>query len=785
MLIKNMLFALIKKCKVLFLAMCFVSALGITMSGSFISSSYSFESNAETFINDYGLPDVDILLNEPMEKTKTLTYLQNVDGIDAVEMRYQLFANLKVNDRPITLNVKTYRDDSFIKFYTHAKNNSPVGITDIIVNRTFADNNHLVIGDVITLTVPVIDINLPFHIARIVSTPETIFYQLNEMGITDKYYFGYSYVSAEAFAEAIPRIDELANEVVIKTKSGYDRAKIRNAIVKKMQDDNVAISYSFERENSPTVLYLERITTQMWQVSFIVPAIFLAITFILIFLFLIQIIRGLLKEIGIMNALGITKKEITLLLFSFTNTMVAISSIFGIAFSFILTRILHNMFAINYCVPLGSGLPNAGVLAIIIAVLLVICSASVLVTMFMIRKVSPKDAIANNAGQFKPLPGFINRIVNKRSTLFKLNANMIHKNFMSVIVSIIVIAFSYITIYGAVNYYQSSDFLISQLSERYQYDSQVFNLYRTKDEKERENFINTIASLHAVKDYNPFSMCKVDISFNNNVQNVTICGVKENRRELIKIPDAKHKDCEVKKDSIILEELTAKKLGVKIGEKITIGRFSFVVNAISSQAFSKQQYMEYDTFINTMKDISVDGSILDTVLVNVYNEIDFLNQLSKVDLSIYNIFTSRYVSTITAGIKTVQLAAVVIAGFAIIIGFAVILIMGRASLAEQTRKLSILRTLGFKHKEMSLLVLIQYAIFFVVGIIIAIPSGIFFAKFLLNVGSSNVMTMYFTNSWWIYLFALVLIIIYILIAHLCTSITMKRWNIVENIKTRE
>ena len=96
-----------------------------------------------------------------------------------------------------------------------------------------------------------------------------------------------------------------------------------------------------------------------------------------------------------------------------------------------------------------------------------------------------------------------------------------------------------------------------------------------------------------------------------------------------------------------------------------------------------------------------------------------------------------------------------------------------------------LRTLGFRHGEISLKWFVQSIFQFVFSCLIGLPSGVYIAKTALFRLSTEGREYVFANSFSEYVFTVLLVLLYIIVSHFIAMNSMKRWDLVESVKDKE
>ena len=137
------------------------------------------------------------------------------------------------------------------------------------------------------------------------------------------------------------------------------------------------------------------------------------------------------------------------------------------------------------------------------------------------------------------------------------------------------------------------------------------------------------------------------------------------------------------------------------------------------------------------------------------------------------------------GINAFGTCAAIVLAFSVIIGLVVIINTIRTNLQEQKKELCVLRTLGFQYSTLSVRLLSQSGVYYVISCILGIPAGIAVTKLALEKLKIENREYPFVNDFRVYLFALLIVLAYVLISHSISMRTIKSWDLVESVKDKE
>lgn len=794
MLFKNMLLGLIKKHKVLFSAMTFVSALTIGFASGLLSSYYSFEQNSNKYVEEYPYPDMEFELNGLGDESKIENALKNNEGVEKIELSLQAQIGTSLGETHLLL--RSINDDSYVKYYSYTDEQYNEEYPNIHINIQYAQNNNIKVGDYIVLTLPEDnDYKLRCNVSKIITSSSLTVFDLYHIIPVDKTDYGYCLINkselkraAEKFIpeEIREKYTNKTNRLIIKVKDGYSKKEVydkcSDSLATLLKEDNIEVSYS--RYYVSANPYEDNIG-QLWSISFLIPLVFIVIALILIFLFMFQIVRSDTRDIGILNALGIRKKTICSIFVILSIAIGIIASLLGLGVGALVGSVFYNLFADILTLPIKHFLINLPSLFISIGVVIAILILASVSTFLIIKKISPIEVMVNKANRYKQLSKPIEKLTKNSSINTKLTINTIHKNISRFGFAVFTVALVYTIIFTALNFRASVNYSINQTYATNNFDAQV---YKMDDEVSADDFYKDIKSIKEYVERVESSVVTQVIYYNGDkTSKQRLIGLKPDHK-LFKLPDANGNECKIEEDGLILESELAKYLDVKIGDTVYLNNtIPIKLTGIYKLSAIKFGYVSYDTAqkITTENNLSH----IDCALVRLKDKDDqnrFKHEIYwNMHYNVHTIFVDKFLGSNFEGFEAVSAASLIIIIFSILIALIVTTFMGLTILNEQTRKFSIMRTLGFSVSNISKQILLLTLTYLSIGIIIGIPIAIPVSKFALSITNQLDTTLYFTNLWWLYVLSIALVVLFIAIAHLISIIKVKKWNVVNNLKTRE
>lgn len=822
--VKMMLKPFFKRFLGLFISMVVVSALSIGLLASFASAISNLTSTYKSYLSNYESIDAvvktDILLRDDIS-----TFSSEIDNVKNIDARLTLDAYLKKSDgRIITSRIFTFneKENKCFKRYILSsieKSNDKINIS---VVRKFADNNNFKLGD--TLQIGYFGLFLDFYINEIVETPEAIQARANEYVWSDNTDFGYLYINETELDKALYNISVLirnkmdsdptfvdvinsfenemgitipdfVNEEIVGNNyasrfanqllvEGYDNIPERetlNTVIDYLNNKGIKVVSSNEAHTLFYILYIENAIKQIRVAAIFLPIFFYFVTMVVVGLFINQIIKIMTPEIGIMMSIGVGKRDVIALFIVFSILMSLVAGVIGTVIGYLLNYLLSGTLINVYSMPtIPRGIdPLITIVAIIILVVFSILTT--LIACQRIYKITPKDATINNESKRKKTPKFIEKFIEKAPMNIKLGINSIVQNPRRFFVSTFSIFAAFVIIILSLFFYVSKTELMEQTTERrFSFDCQVYMQEVLSDEKindlKNKDFIisledcyyNYLKASTKNSDKEIYLEC---IAYNPNTTN-----------NLVYIPSSDgYGETKIKESGIIINKTDAKELNVNVGDKIIINNLEVEVIDITLEYFHPIAYLSKDE----MKRIN--DNYVSTLLINVNknNENEFLEYLASNGYRGLTVFSESLKKDIHGIFDSIDIFIIIMVGFSFGMGFVILTIMSQNTLMEQKRQISVFRAIGFRMIDVSNLWALQSVLHLLISSLFAIPIGYLISYILLTLCSSQAQCYPIVFSFPAIMVSFGFIFLIVLLSHLISMLTIKRWNLANNTKSRE
>ena len=819
--IKLMLKPFLKRFIGPFISMMVVSMLSIALLSAFASTISNLNSAYRSYLKEYESVDA-LIKTDFISRSDIENFATEINDVDKIDARLTLDAYLKKSDgRIITSRIFTFNEseNQIFKRYIVSSIDKSTEKVNVSVVRKFAQNNNFNLGD--TIQIGFLNIYLDFYINEIVESPEAIQARANNYVWSDNTDFGYVYINETELDKALynfavviedkiksdpaslttyqklindmgmdlPNLinkelvghnyaSRFANQLLVEGKEGVNETDVLNTMKDYLATKEIKIKEASESHSLFYIIYIENAIKQLTVAAIFLPIFFYSVTMIVIGLFINQIIKSMTPEIGIMMSIGVGKKDIISIFLIYSLLMAIIAGIIGVALGFTLNYYLIDVLIRVYSMPtIGKTLNPLITIGAIISLALFSLLATWIACQ-RIFKITPKDATINNEAKRKKMPKRLEHFIEKAPMNIKLGVNSIVQNKRRFFVSTFSIFAAFIIIILALFFFVSKNELMNQTVERrLNFDCQVY-----LTEKATDDNIKAIKDSGYVKAFENCGYTYVKAKSANSDKEVYLecLGLEDINTTLVNIPANNGIDSTKAKESgLILNQADADQLKVKVGDKITINNIEVEVTDISLQYFHPITYLSKTQLDNLKVDY------VSSFLINVSNEVEFLKFLDTADIRGLTVFTSSLNKDIHGIFDSIDVFIFVMVGFSFMMGFVILSIMSQNTLMEQKRQLSIFRAIGFRIIDISNLWTLQSVSHLIISSIFAIPIGYLMSVILFKMCSSAAQNYPIVFSVPAVFIALGFILLIIVLSHLFAMITIRRWNIAENTKSRE
>lgn len=764
-LIRRLLFPLIRRFRRLFLSMTIVSCLGIALMTGLGSAYFSLQSGFDDYIVRYGYADISLTVVYAPQSVRDA--LMQLDGVTQVDCRMVDDFVLDAGGYLLTARVFSFEPDSAQKFYVREAATEESDLPGLYIDAAFAEENGIAAGDELKLKIN--DEFQRFQVCEIVSTPEALSVEQNAYFWGSNSDFGYVYLSAR-YLEDVFGSDAFCRQFLLQLDDAADAESVLNAAEQILEPYALQDSYCYA--DSPVSSRIQVNLEPLHALSLLLPPLFFAVMLLVMLLFLLQIIQQCRKDIGILRAFGFTHSQISALFFALCFCVTVPASGLGIGCGRLLLEFTVRLYAKAFMIP-----PIAAhlrwkrcAIAIILTVLTGQLAAAVGCRKLV--RIQPSEALRKKTASALS-PDVLNLLPKNFSPLMKLSVAVVIRNGMRFVLSVICIAASMMLIVSALSFERSKNFILEELFEqRIAYDCQIYlDDYPDDAQMEELRAVSGITRCERLF-YLPATMV-----FHGSEEEVLI-NAPETDSTLVRVPDSDFQPMEIPQSGIVLEKHIAERMGIKIGDEISINGQELTVYALSNQSVSRVQYVSQETILKL-------GENGYSLLCSCHDENALRDFVEKMEDCQAAVFTRLVRQDRQRSFASYSIGVWIIICFAVSMSLTIIYNRMKSNLLEQQHELTTMRILGIFRGEISIAWLSQSLLQFILAAAVGIPAGAAAARFILQQMSTIKREYPFANRWEDYLLAVLISLLFVLFGHFLSMAQLKRWNLAENSKTTE
>ena len=181
----------------------------------------------------------------------------------------------------------------------------------------------------------------------------------------------------------------------------------------------------------------------------------------------------------------------------------------------------------------------------------------------------------------------------------------------------------------------------------------------------------------------------------------------------------------------------------------------------------------------------IDAGFISSFLLNVNDEKALLQYFDDESLGTLAVFTENLSSDIHDIFNSIDVFIYIMIGFSLGMAFIILVIMSQNALMEQNRQITVCRAIGFTIMNVSNLWTLQSVAQLLISTIFGIPAGALVSIILFNLCSSENQTYPFIFSVKYAVYSFLFILAIITLTHVIAMISIKKWNIADNTRSRE
>lgn len=686
--------------------------LGVTIFIGIDSTWRSLEAYKDNAYSSENKSDIELFVTPTLSKEIESKKVQDLENISSVELSFQSEATVEnFSSQEVILNA--VKEDFTLNRYTVTDGQGEIGNDRCVVDKSFAEENKIKIGDKLRFSVN--DISKEFIVNGLVTSSSYMYITPDSTTVVpDHKEYGFVYLSLED-AKTFTNNTPIVNRILIEVNEEKNIEKAKKSVEEVFQNSLISLLSTKETLND---LAINQKITQYKTIGSLFPVIFFAIVILMSFTTMYRLINKERTTIGIMKSLGLSNTRILFhylsysLLVSLTGTIVGVLLGWKLIPSYI-WNFFEELFIFNdYSIVLDV----KQVILISITSIMSTCLA----TIFVFKKLGREEPAillrdkTVSIGK-KNIIEKVPLIWGKLRTSQKLIIRQIFNGKVRAVMTILgvigctALLLSALGIRDTINSVATSVYGKSYLYESKIYldESKVTPKFIVEENKKKKNEFVEERGLFFMSDKRNKS---------------GMLHVLENDSELIKIHNLKGEPIDLKTGDILITEKTAEIYSLKKGDTLRFNdtngeSIKLEINKIGILNIGQGVYLTQATWKNLKQNFS------STSIISSDKNVNYLESYSKKILKTEKQkedFLSSMSSTLSMSMLLILAASLLL--------IVVLYNLGILNFGDRSRSLATLSVLGFKPFELKTFLSTENIILSIMGIILGIPIGILLHK---------------------------------------------------------
>lgn len=700
-----------------------VLSLGIAVFISMFSILIQIREGILAYYEEAGFADVFVEVAAISENR--LDKIKDLDGIQAAEGILTKTVRAEAGDSGELITVKLVgvnaEEEKQINQYAY-QGNALEQNSDIWLGKAFYEVYQLTAGHRITLQVN--GQKKEFTIQGIVTGPEYITTIAEDSLIPDERSYTIGYVNKD-YLESLILMPGMVNEIGISLENGYEYDDI-SIMLEDFFDPYGIIKIYPQKDQISNYFIMDEIG-QITTMGTVLPAVFLIVTFIMIYIMLKRLIEQERGKVGTFKAFGYTGRELACgyLLYGLIVGVLGFAG--GVLFSYPFGQQLYSNYQTMYSLPDPNFMVSGRVCAAALAVAVFVSLLSVMTGVGAVMKIRPAEAMRAAAPKVRHsrfrFRGRISRFLFNNSGIMALRSMLRNRMRSALIIVSVISAFTIINVVYAMGM-ACDDTVVKQpmLVERYQIKAGLQNAAGA------DAAVSEVMRIDGVTGAEGILVMPVQLVNQNQKESVAVYGLPGGS-DYYKIRSTEDQYYQATENGIILNTKQAQKLGVRVNDQIELRSpylkedISLIVIQVIEEAMGPGCYME----LSSLSKLFYDETKVNTLLIRtrpnmvqqVQEEISGFPAVSSITNQ------ARVLEVNRRMLNSLQVMIYIFIIMAALMGFGAIYNISKISLAEKSRELATMRILGYRIKETAAMNSFEQWMMLAVGILIGfIPTSL-------------------------------------------------------------
>jgi putative ABC transport system permease protein len=588
---------------------------------------------------------------------------------------------------------------------------------EILLEKSFAEYHNLMPGDSIRLDGTAGEIE--FTISGIVTSPEYIFpaKSRNEFFVSPDTW-GVVFVADTVIPELTGNNN--INQFCVLVDEGVDVGTVTGLFEENLAPLGIVEVVTSDEQPSNAGLKLD--LQEFGEMAEIFPVLFLFVGAMTTFILISRIIQRQRSQLGVMRAIGYSRRQVLWHYLSFALVIGFIGSVIGIIAGYLLAESITNLYIGMLGLPYKITSFHWMAMEEGIIIGLLPCLIAGIFPALAAARLQPAAAMRTPppAAGRRPLLEKIFPIVKKLSLLGKIPLRNIFRNRRRSLSTVLGIVFGTVLILAATGFLDSIDSLFNVQFEQIQkYDARL-----SFAQPVSEDVTDTVLGWEGVNAVSPILEVPASLKNGEKSFSTVVMGMPP-KTELYGLYTPGGDKISLTEGHILLATAVKEKIGVNTGDVVTVastyGQGDFLVSGFVKQPMGSFGYL-------TLEDIQqMTGArgIISGMLIGAdSNVISSLRQVASQNFdSIAMEITDEVETQMMDLMNLINALMWVMLAFGAMLALMVVFTMITISLIERRREIATMRTLGEGSGRIAAMVTIENMILGIVGLIIGIPLG--------------------------------------------------------------
>ncbi|NLW44827.1 MAG: ABC transporter permease [Syntrophomonadaceae bacterium] len=718
-----------RKSRLQFLAVALVVMIGVSTYISMNTAYYNLEHSRDVFYREHDFADYYFhVVRAPYQVIKRV---QALPGVDMVTGRVQMdLPIIRENGERGTARLTGYhlpmdKEVNRIQLLSGRMfdEDPSGGRIEVLTDPQFAAANRLNPGDSLVVAAQGREVTLA--VTGTAGGPEFIYPMKDAASLMpEPENFGIVMAPLNQVQQVLGYSGQI-NQVLIRVTPGYDPEEVAERVEKILEPYGNLAGYPRKDQLSHAMLNAELEGLQKSASS--LPAVFLVLAAIIQYVMLGRMIKTQRREIGILKALGFDRRSIVLHYAAYAMVITVVGAILGIILGIALSSVISKTYAMFFNLPQEIGGINVKAIFFGLLSSLAAGAAAGLGASRGILALNPAESMRSEPPR---VSGRIwlerwSRLWKRLDNYWRMSFRTVWRNGWRSFFAMIGVMFAAGMLIIA---FFADDSMDHMLNRHFTLEKSYDYLVRfTEPVKEYE--ILNISRLDGVIKAEPLLEVPVRVSFGGRKEDDVLLGMNPGTTlktvfnvdgELLAIPE----------DGVLLGEITAGKLGVKVGDQVTIE--TRMQSGVSQEASLKvlginRQMIGSESFVSLKQANKVlrESRIVTAVMLKVdpgkaagiEKELNRMTGVSSIQSR------QRELAGFEKQMGYMIYFVVIMVSFAAILGFAIVYNSSIIGFGERQRELALLKMMGFSDREMGGLLLRETLLQSIPGVLLGLPFG--------------------------------------------------------------